>query len=320
MNTSTPPLAIAIMGPTASGKTAAALALAKRIPAEIISVDSALIYRGMNVGSAKPSAAELASVPHHLIDILDPTESYSAMQFRQDALRLAQEIRARGNLPLLVGGTMLYFKVLQDGLDALPTANPALRTKLDEEAAQLGVPALHARLAALDPTTAQRLKPNDSQRIQRALEIITLTGQTMSSLLNRPSNATLPFTLLSLALEPIERSLLHARIEARFDQMLQNDSLIDEVRTLRTRGDLHLGLPSMRCVGYRQVWEYLDGAYDVVTMREKAIIATRQLAKRQITWLRSMPTRTIIDCNAPDAIDQVLRHVDAAIATSYKAP
>ena len=315
MNTATSaaPLVVALMGPTASGKTAAALEIASRIPSEIISVDSALVYRGMDIGTAKPSPAELASVPHHLIDILDPTESYSAMQFRQDALRLAQEIRARGKLPLLVGGTMLYFKVLQDGLDALPPADPALRATLDEEAARIGVPGQHARLATLDPVTAARLKPNDSQRIQRALEIIALTGQPMSSLLTQKSGAELPFTLLPLALEPSERSVLHERIARRFDLMLDGDRLLNEVRTLRARGDLHLGLPSMRCVGYRQVWEYLDGLYDFDELRERGIIATRQLAKRQITWLRSMPQRQVIDCNAPDAVQQVLQHVNTAL-------
>lgn len=315
MNTATSaaPLAVALMGPTASGKTAAALEIASRIPCEIISVDSALVYRGMDIGTAKPSRDELASVPHHLIDILDPTESYSAMQFRQDALRLAQDIRARGKLPLLVGGTMLYFKVLQDGLDELPPADPALRATLDEEAARIGVPGQHARLATLDPITAARLKPNDSQRIQRALEIIALTGQPMSSLLTQKSGAALPFTLLPLALEPSERSVLHERIARRFDLMLASDGLLNEVRTLRARGDLHLGLPSMRCVGYRQAWEYLDGLYGADELRERGIIATRQLAKRQITWLRSMPNRIVIDCNAPDAVQQVLHHVNTAL-------
>jgi len=308
---STLPLAVAIMGPTASGKTAAALEIAKHLPCEIISVDSALVYREMDIGTAKPSAAELASVPHHLIDILDPSESYSAMQFRQDAIRLAQEIRARGKLPLLVGGTMLYFKVLRDGLDELPQADPALRAELDAEAARDGVPAQHARLATLDPITAARLKPNDSQRIQRALEIITLTGQPMSALLTQKSAAELPFDLLPLALEPGQRAVLHERIAQRFDQMLAGNGLLEEVRRLRARGDLHLGLPSMRCVGYRQAWEYLDGQYDAKELRERGIIATRQLAKRQLTWLRSMPDRIVIDCDRSDATQQVLAAVDA---------
>jgi tRNA dimethylallyltransferase len=309
MSTSSKPLVVAIMGPTATGKTAAALAIARAIPSEIISVDSALVYRGMDIGTAKPTAAERASAPHHLIDILDPAESYSAMQFRQDTLRLVEEIRARGNLPLLVGGTMLYFKALQDGLDVLPQADPALRARLDTEAAQIGSPAMHAKLALLDPETAARLKPNDSQRIQRALEIIELSGQPMSSLLSNKSKIDLPFTLLALALEPSDRSVLHARIAARFDAML-NDSehgLISEVEQLRKRGDLHLGLPSMRCVGYRQAWEYLDGNYDRKELREKGIAATRQLAKRQLTWLRSMPERHVIDCLSPDPAAQILR-------------
>ena len=305
------PLAVAIMGPTASGKTAAALAIARQIPAEIISVDSALVYRSMDIGTAKPSAAERASVPHHLIDILDPLESYSAMQFRQDALRLVHEIVQRGRLPLLVGGTMLYFKALRDGLDTLPQADAQVRARLDREAADLGIPALHARLAQLDADTAARLEPNDSQRIQRALEIIELTGQPMSQLLARSPKPELPFDLLPISMEPSDRAVLHARITDRFDAMLNGDALLHEVARLRARDDLHPGLPSMRCVGYRQAWEYLDGAYDHATLREKGIAATRQLAKRQLTWLRSMPDRLVVDCIANDAAAQVLAHVDA---------
>ena len=304
-------MAVAIMGPTASGKTAAALAIARERPVEIISVDSALVYRGMDVGTAKPTRAEQAAAPHHLIDILDPSASYSAMQFRRDALRLIEDITARGSLPLLVGGTMLYFKALQDGLDELPQADPEIRARLDAEAAQFGVPVLHARLVLLDPATAERLKPNDSQRIQRALEIIELTGQPMSSLLSNKTAPELPFTLLPLALEPSDRSVLHERIARRFDAMLadQEHGLIAEVTALRARGDLHPGLPSMRCVGYRQAWEYLDGACDRETLREKGIAATRQLAKRQLTWLRSMPQRVVIDCLASDAAAQVSRKI-----------
>jgi tRNA dimethylallyltransferase len=304
------PLAVAIMGPTATGKTCMALEIARHMPVEIISVDSALVYRGMDIGTAKPSAAERATAPHHLIDILDPSEAYSAMQFRSDALRLVQDIVARGKLPLLVGGTMLYFKTLQDGLDDLPQADQALRKKLDEEAARIGSPAMHEKLAALDPVTAARLKPNDAQRIQRALEVIALTGQPMSSLLAKLPKTELPFTLLPIALEPSDRSVLHARIAARFDAMLDSrGGLLAEVEGLRARGDLHLGLPSMRCVGYRQAWEYLDGAYDLPTLREKGVAATRQLAKRQLTWLRSMPQRIVIDCLTTDASDQVLQHI-----------
>lgn len=313
---SSKPLVVALMGPTASGKTAAALELARRMPAEIISVDSALVYRDMDIGTAKPTPAERASVPHHLIDILDPSESYSAMQFRQDALRLTEDIQARGKLPLLVGGTMLYFKALQDGLDELPQADPALRAQLDKEAAESGVPALHARLATLDPGTAARLKPNDAQRIQRALEIIMLTGQPMSALLAQAPKAELPFRLLPIALEPSDRSVLHERIAVRFDAMLNApEGLLAEVQKLRARGDLHLGLPSMRCVGYRQAWEYLDGAYDFAAMREKGIAATRQLAKRQLTWLRSMPGRIVVDCLDRDAAQQVWRQVEEALAS-----
>ncbi|WUR12513.1 tRNA (adenosine(37)-N6)-dimethylallyltransferase MiaA [[Empedobacter] haloabium] len=300
------PRAVAIMGPTASGKTAAALAIAARVPAEIISVDSALVYRGMDIGTAKPTREELVSVPHHLIDIIDPLDSYSVAQFRSATLRLVDEIHGRGKLPLLVGGTMLYFKGLTDGLDDLPGADPAVRAELEDEAARLGWPALHARLATLDPETAARLKPNDAQRIQRALEIIRLSGQPMSALLAQRAPETLPFDLTSFALEPSDRAVLHERIARRFDLMLENDALLDEVEHLRRRGDLHPGLPSMRCVGYRQAWEYLDGRIDYATMRETGIIATRQLCKRQLTWLRAMPERIVIDCLAPDATAQLL--------------
>ncbi|MES2742370.1 MAG: tRNA (adenosine(37)-N6)-dimethylallyltransferase MiaA [Pseudomonadota bacterium] len=306
---STPPLALAIMGPTASGKTAAALAIARRVPAEIISVDSALVYRGMDIGTAKPNARELAAAPHHLIDILDPRDAYSVAQFRADTLRLVAEIGARGNLPLLVGGTMLYFKGLIDGLDELPGADPLLRAELEAQAARIGWPAMHARLTRQDPATAARLAPNDAQRIQRALEIIAISGGPMSALLARREKAVLPFQLMSFALEPSERAALHARIAVRFDAMLaggEDDGLIGEVKTLRARGDLHPGLPSMRCVGYRQAWEYLDGEIDRVTLRETGIIATRQLAKRQLTWLRSMPQRIVLDCLQDDPADAML--------------
>jgi len=305
------PLAVAIMGPTASGKTAAALEIASRIPCEIISVDSALVYRGMDIGTAKPSAAERAQAPHHLIDILDPADAYSAMQFRQDALRLVADIQRRGRLPLLVGGTMLYFKALREGLDELPQADPQVRARLDQEAARDGVPALHARLATLDPASAARLHPTDSQRIQRALEIIELSGQPMSALLAQRSAPELPFELLPLALEPSDRAVLHQRVAARFDSMLAG-GLIDEVAALRARGDLHAGLPSMRCVGYRQVWSYLDGADDRAGMREKGIAATRQLVKRQLTWLRALPQRQTFDCLAPDAPARLLQAIDIA--------
>lgn len=302
------------MGPTASGKTTAALTIAQRLPCEIISVDSALIYRGMDIGTAKPSAEEQATVPHHLIDIRDPSEAYSVMQFREDALRLISDIHARGKLPLLAGGTMLYFKGLRDGLDDLPQADFALRAQLEMEALRHGTPALHARLKELDPVTAERLKPNDSQRIQRALEIIALTGKPMSELIARAQPQPLPFDLISFALEPSDRAVLHERIARRFDQMLSNQpGLLDEVRALKARPDLHPGLPSMRCVGYRQAWEYLDGQITEAELREKGIAATRQLAKRQLTWLRGMKDRIVVDClrerPAATLLERVLRAV-----------
>jgi tRNA dimethylallyltransferase len=306
------PMAVAIMGPTASGKTASALAIAREYPVEIISVDSALVYREMDIGTAKPSAEELASVPHHLIDIIDPLESYSVMQFREDAIRLVAEIGARGRLPLLVGGTMMYFKGLVDGLDDLPTADAEVRARIDAEAARIGWPGMHAKLAALDPVTAARLAPNDAQRINRALEIIELSGKPMSELLARREKTELPFDLVSFALEPSSRAVLHERIALRFDQMLGNSDdtgIVAEVARLRARGDLSLNLPSMRCVGYRQSWEYLDGVYDRKQLRENGIVATRQLAKRQLTWLRSMPERIVIDCLGPDPARQMLDHL-----------
>jgi tRNA dimethylallyltransferase len=311
-DTASKPLAVAIMGPTASGKTASALAIAQRIPSEIISVDSALVYRGMDIGTAKPTREERAAAPHHLIDIIDPLDSYSVAQFRTDTLRLVGEIAARGKLPLLVGGTMLYFKGLADGLDDLPGADPALRADLEEEAARVGWPAMHARLALLDPETAARLAPADAQRIQRALEICALSGKPMSELLALREKTELPFELLSFALEPSDRAVLHERIARRFDIMLEESaegSLITEVEALRRRGDLHPGLPAMRCVGYRQAWEYLDGTINYQTMRETGIIATRQLAKRQLTWLRSMPQRVVLDCLAPDPAAAMLAQI-----------
>lgn len=309
------PLAVAIMGPTASGKTAAALAIAQQVPCEIISVDSALVYRGMDIGTAKPSKEELAAVPHHLIDIIDPLDSYSVAQFRKDTLRLVEEISARGKLPLLVGGTMLYYKGLSDGLDDLPGADAALRAQLDQEASRIGWPAMHARLAQVDPQTAARLKPADAQRIQRALEIYALSGKPMSELLAQREKEELPFDLASFALEPSDRAWLHERIARRFDIML-DAGFLDEVKTLRARGDLHLGLPSIRCVGYRQAWEYLDGTIDYTAMRETGIIATRQLCKRQLTWLRAMPERIVVDCCAADAAQQLQVQVLAKIATA----
>ena len=307
------PLAVAIMGPTASGKTAAALAIARERPVEIISVDSALVYREMDIGTAKPTPEELAAVPHHLIDIIDPLDAYSVMQFRNDTLRLVAEIAARGALPLLVGGTMMYFKGLTEGLDDLPTADAAVRARLDAEAAQIGWPGMHARLRALDPVTAERLAPNDAQRINRALEIIELTGKPMSELLARRTKPVLPFELVSFALETPDRSILHKRIALRFEQMLgtsDDTGIVAEVARLRARGDLSPNLPSMRCVGYRQSWDYLDGKIDRAGLRETGIIATRQLAKRQLTWLRAMPERIVVDFMGPDPAGAMLRHLD----------
>ncbi len=307
------PLAVAILGPTASGKTAAALAIARERPVEIISVDSALVYREMDIGTAKPSAEELAAVPHHLIDIIDPLDAYSVMQFRNDTLRLVAEIAARGKLPLLVGGTMMYFKGLTDGLDDLPTADAAVRARIDEEAARIGWPGMHAKLRLLDPVTAERLAPADAQRINRALEIIELTGKPMSELLARREKPVLPFELVSFALETPDRSILHQRIALRFDQMLgksDDEGIVAEVARLRARGDLTPNLPSMRCVGYRQSWDYLDGKIDRAALRETGIIATRQLAKRQLTWLRSMPERIVVDFLGRDPAGEILRHLE----------
>ena len=304
------PLVIAIMGPTASGKTAAALEMARHIDAEIISVDSALIYREMDVGTAKPGADERAAVPHHLIDLIDPSESYSVSRFKEDATRLIREISARNRLPLLVGGTMMYFRALAGGLDDLPTADSAIRARIDEQAALAGWPALHEKLAGLDPIAALRLKPNDSQRIQRALEVIEITGRPLSSLQTGKRDKEPGFLLRSFALEPSDRAALHMRIAQRFDSMLEDDRLIAEVARLKKRDDLHPGLPSMRCVGYRQTWQYLDGEFDRNTLREKGIAATRQLAKRQLTWLRSMPERSSIDCLAPDVAGQILHQLE----------
>jgi tRNA dimethylallyltransferase len=307
---------LCLAGPTASGKTAAALALAELLPLEVISVDSALVYRGMDIGTAKPGAAERAIVPHHLIDILDPRDAYSAARFAADAARLAAEVRARGRLPLLVGGTMLYFKALREGIDAMPAADPALRAALDARAAAEGWPALHAELARADPAAAARLAPNDSQRIQRALEVWLATGRPLSAWQRGAAardaapgaarDATQDAARAAadawplLSLEPASRAWLHARIAERFDAMLAA-GLVDEVRALRARGDLHPGLPSMRAVGYRQAWAALD-AGDLAPLRERGIAATRQLAKRQLTWLRGMPGRVTVACDAPGSM------------------
>ncbi len=303
---------IAIMGPTASGKTAAALMLARHFPCEIISVDSALVYRQMDIGSAKPSPEEMAAVPHHLIDIIDPAQAYSVAQFQTDVVQLVQQIRARGNLPLLVGGTMMYFNVLMKGLGDLPPANPAIRARLEAEIAEHGIGSLHVRLAQLDPLTAARLPPGDTQRIGRALEVIELTGQPLSTLFAQQTIAPPMLQMQAFSLEPSERAGLHERIARRFDTMLQQ-GFLEEVAILRARGDLNLNMPSMRCVGYRQAWEHLDGLYDAAELRERGIIATRQLAKRQLTWLRSMPQRIVLDCLQPDMPEQLLQRVGSRV-------
>jgi tRNA dimethylallyltransferase len=310
----TPPTtlrAVGLLGPTAAGKTAAALAFARQLPVEIISVDSAAVYRGMDIGTAKPGAAERAAVPHHLIDILDPLEAYSAARFVADATRLIAEINARGRLPLLVGGTMLYVKALTEGLAAMPAADPALRAALDARGAAEGWPALHAELARVDPVTAARLPPADSQRIQRALEVWQLSGRPLSAWHGAPRA---PRALPLVALEPASRSWLHERVAARFDAMLAL-GLVGEVSALRARGDLHPMLPSMRCVGYRQAWAALE-AGDTARLRDEGIAATRQLAKRQLTWLRAMPQRAVVACDAADALAQALAALHRAAAAS----
>ena len=289
------PPAIFLMGPTASGKTAVAVELAQTLPVEIISVDSALVYRDMNIGTAKPDAATLARAPHHLIDIRDPAESYSAAAFCRDALRLMHDITERGKIPLLTGGTMLYFRALQHGLSPLPEADPAVRAALDAVIAEHGAPYLHRQLAAVDAETAARLAPNDTQRIQRAMEIYRITGQPMSALLKQKHDHQLPYRILPIALIPGSRSVLHQRIATRFRQMLEQ-GLVEELRALRQRYQLHPDLPSMRCVGYRQAWQYIEGEISATELLDKGIAATRQLAKRQHTWLRSMPDNIEIDC------------------------
>jgi tRNA dimethylallyltransferase len=300
---------VALAGPTASGKSALALAAAERWPLEIVSVDSALVYRGLDIGSAKPSVAERGRVPHHLIDLLEPTEAYSAAQFVADARRLIAEIHGRGRHALLVGGTMLYFKALIDGLDAMPAANPAVRAALDARAAAEGWPALHAELQRVDPTTAARLAPHDAQRIQRALEVWQTSGRPLSSFHGQDRTPGLEMPLL--ALEPASRAWLHSRIAERFDAMLAA-GFVGEVQALRARGDLNPALPAMRCVGYRQLWAALESAgrptlcdREMALLRSQAIAATRQLAKRQLTWLRSMPC-TVVACDSPGALQDGL--------------
>jgi len=288
------PLAIFLMGPTASGKTALACALSERFPLALVSVDSALVYRGLDIGAAKPDAATQARYPHALLDIRDPGEPYSAADFTADAQTAMRRIGEAGRVPLLVGGTGLYFRALQRGLSALPQADPELRAQLAEQAAAIGWDGMHRQLAELDPQAAVRIKPGDAQRIQRALEVIALTGRPLSVQQQAGRGQAFPWRVLKLALVPEHRAALHARIAVRFDDMLRR-GLVDEVRALRQRGDLHADLPALRAVGYRQAWEHLDGRYDAAELRERGIFATRQLAKRQITWLRSELDARVLD-------------------------
>ena len=330
------PSAIFLMGPTASGKTGVAVELAQRLPVELISVDSALVYRGMDIGTAKPDASTLARAPHHLIDIRDPSETYSAAAFRHDALRLMHDITSRGKIPLLVGGTMLYFKALREGLSDLPQSDPEIRAALDAEIAQHGIQYLHQQLAQVDAETAARLKPGDTQRIQRALEIYRITGTPMSALIKKPFTSVpsnplpafghplplageglgerdghlLPFRILPIALIPSDRSALHARIATRFAAMLKQ-GLVEELRALQQKYPLHRDMTSMRCVGYRQAWQFIEGEINTDELLDKGIAATRQLAKRQLTWLRGMPDNIEFDCMAHDLVQQVFSVIRA---------
>ncbi len=289
------------MGPTASGKTGIALELARHFPVEIVSVDSALVYRRMDIGTAKPDLATRLKVPHHLIDIIDPTGNYSAAQFCEDALVAMRGIVERNHVPLLTGGTMLYFKALQEGLSDLPPADAEIRMVIEAMAVKAGWPAIHRELERIDPATAERLEPNDAQRVQRAMEIFYLTGKPMSELIAAGRSTSLPYRMIPIALIPADRAALHQRISARFEEMLEL-GLINEVRALREDYDLEPSLPSMRCVGYRQVWQYLDGEFGLGELRDKAVAATRQLAKRQLTWLRAMP-----GVDAFDSLDEELQ-------------
>ncbi|WP_095109353.1 tRNA (adenosine(37)-N6)-dimethylallyltransferase MiaA [Pseudomonas sp. Irchel 3E20] len=312
------PPAIFLMGPTAAGKTDLAIELTKVLPCELISVDSALVYRGMDIGTAKPSKALLAEHPHRLIDILDPAEAYSAADFRRDALEAMADITSRGKIPLLVGGTMLYYKALLDGLAQMPAADPQVRADIEQEAARLGWQALHDQLAAVDPVSAARIHPNDPQRLSRALEVYRVSGQSMTAHRERQSaqsteaaasgRGQLPYTVANLAIAPANRQVLHERIAQRFTQMLEQ-GFVDEVIALRSRGDLHAGLPSIRAVGYRQVWDHLDGKLTFTEMQERGIIATRQLAKRQFTWLRSWADLQWLDSLACDNLPRALKYL-----------
>ena len=309
----TPAPAIFLMGPTASGKTGAAVALAAALPVEIISVDSALVYRDMDIGTAKPDAATLQQAPHHLINLIPPTQAYSAANFRQDALGLMADISAQGRIPLLVGGTMLYFKALEQGMSGLPEADAQVRMSLDAEAAAIGWPAMHAKLAGIDALTAARLAPNDSQRIQRALEVHAISGRCLSDLIAEQSSQVLPYQVLKIALLPSDRQLLHERIAMRFEQMLAA-GLVDEVRALLIKYPvLTAESTAMRCVGYRQVLHYLAGEIGLEELRDRGVFATRQLAKRQLTWLRSMPQVRALDCLQSNINELVFNEVNQFI-------
>lgn len=307
------PPAIFLMGPTASGKTGLAVELYQHLPIELISVDSALVFKGMDIGTAKPDAATLTQAPHHLIDLIAPTEVYSAAHFRNDALKLMADITARGKVPLLVGGTMLYFRALQSGLSNLPEADVKVRAKLDAEALQIGWPAMHAKLAKIDPLTAARLEPGDAQRVQRALEVYEISGKTMTEMHQATRGDNLPYRLLKVALVPSDRSVLHTRIAKRFEDMLKQ-GFLDEVNALLEHyPKLTSELPSMRCVGYRQALEHLAGQYDEAELRERGIFATRQLAKRQLTWLRGMDDTFEVDCLNPKLYDLVFNEINQFI-------
>lgn len=307
------PLAVCLMGPTASGKTELAVSLVERLPLDIISVDSVMVYRGMDIGSAKPDPETLVRAPHRLIDIRDPAEAYSAAQFREDALREMGAISAAGRIPLLVGGTMLYFRALLSGLSTLPSANAEIRSRLEAEAEAEGWESLHRRLAKVDVAAATRIHPNDPQRIQRALEVYELTGIPLSQLQRqRQIDQPLPYHIIKLAVAPADRSVLHQRIAARFEQMLRS-GLIEEVEALRRRGDLHRDLPALRAVGYRQVWEFLQGHIDYTEMVERGIIATRQLAKRQFTWLRAEQALFLMDSLDGRLQDKALKYIDESL-------
>lgn len=308
------PPAIFILGPTASGKTALAMQLADQFPVELISIDSAQVFRDMNIGTAKPDAETLAKYPHHLIDLISPEERYSAAQFCADALRVMAEITARGRVPLLVGGTMLYYKALIEGLADLPKADADIRAQIDAEAAMHGWPHMHAELAKLDPDSAARLKPNDAQRIQRALEVVRLTGRPMADIYAEQTRTPFPYRKLAIALMPTDRAWLHERIALRFDRMLAH-GLVEETRALRAKYALRADLPSMRSVGYRQVWEMLEGEIPSQELRDRGIFATRQFAKRQITWLNALPNLALFDCMNPALAETINSNVNSFLHT-----